>query len=203
MVFRWSWSGLCKKILYCFCSIWTSFKIEQPVCGAQYKVNLLWGFSTLGCVIKTSETIDWCLHKVDHLLQEKLTHLPPVDGAEYYLQPVQQHPDQSSGGAPPLPAKPWSKPPDASLPSAKPPSPPRRKSVSESSQGFKKFSKNVCVFLRWTAAERHLIPLSGHYGMCYKFVVQESEICVAHVCTIMNTNLLMLEDALYGCASVS
>ncbi|XP_021921143.1 B-cell linker protein-like isoform X2 [Zootermopsis nevadensis] len=59
---------------------------------------------------------------------EKLTHLPPVDGAEYYLQPVQQHPDQSSGGAPPLPAKPWSKPPDASLPSAKPPSPPRRKS---------------------------------------------------------------------------
>lgn len=56
---------------------------------------------------------------------EKSTHLPPGGGEEYYLQPV--HKQQSTGGAPPLPAKPWTKPADATLPISKPPSPPKTK----------------------------------------------------------------------------
>lgn len=63
---------------------------------------------------------------------EKPAHLLPGDGTEYYLQPVLQPTDPRTGGPPPLPAKPWSKPADASLPSTRPPSPPRRKSDDSS-----------------------------------------------------------------------
>ncbi|XP_023706055.1 protein piccolo isoform X3 [Cryptotermes secundus] len=63
---------------------------------------------------------------------EKPAQLLPGDGTEYYLQPVGQPADPRTGGPPPLPAKPWSKPADASLPSIKPPSPPRRKSDDSS-----------------------------------------------------------------------
>ena len=62
-------------------------------------------------------------------MQEKSNQLPPGGGTEYYMQPV--HKQQSNGGAPPLPAKLWTKPADATLPTSKPPSPPRTKSVRE------------------------------------------------------------------------
>jgi len=74
-----------------------------------------------------SISIIWGLE--ENLLQETSTQLPPGGGAEYYLQPV--HKQQSTGGAPPLPAKPWTKPADAVLPTIKPPSPPRTKLVRE------------------------------------------------------------------------
>lgn len=62
------------------------------------------------------------------MLQEKI-QLPPGGGAEDYLQPVQKQ--GNTWGAPPLPAKPWTIPPDAAVPASKPPSPPRAKMVRE------------------------------------------------------------------------
>jgi len=61
----------------------------------------------------------------ENLLQEKSTYLLPVGGADDYLLPVYKQ--QSNGGAPPLPIKPWTKPADATLPTCKPPSPPKSK----------------------------------------------------------------------------
>jgi hypothetical protein len=95
-------------------------------------------------------------------LQVKLTPLPHGDGTEYYLQPVQQRPEQSSTGAPPLPVKPWNKPPDA-----KPPSPPRRKSVGDSLRGLGTPAKvTICSY---TGPQQKVLPFvkrtavqSGH-----------------------------------------